>query len=132
MRQQDLGSVLRPWPIDVVAGNRAAGAGHADDDRPASSADRTSLTVTASGGETSPSTVATNPGVNCITRRARALFLPQVWQSLADPRAFLSQLKLKAGLAADYWGPDVEAWRFTTDSISSTHIANPLALWSTG
>ena len=33
----------------------------------------------------------------------RATFLPQVWESLPDPRNFLAQLKIKAGLPADFW-----------------------------
>ena len=32
----------------------------------------------------------------------RGTFLPQVWESLPDKRQFLSQLKLKAGLPADF------------------------------
>ena len=32
-----------------------------------------------------------------------ATFLPQVWEQLPDPAAFLSNLCLKAGLAADTW-----------------------------
>jgi AmmeMemoRadiSam system protein A len=32
-----------------------------------------------------------------------ATFLPQVWEQLPDPVGFLSQLCLKAGLAADAW-----------------------------
>ncbi|MCM8623784.1 MAG: AmmeMemoRadiSam system protein A [Candidatus Accumulibacter sp.] len=35
--------------------------------------------------------------------RRRATFLPQVWESLPEPRQFLAQLKLKAGLPADFW-----------------------------
>jgi AMMECR1 domain-containing protein len=34
---------------------------------------------------------------------ASATFLPQVWEQLPDPAAFLSNLCLKAGLAADTW-----------------------------
>lgn len=34
---------------------------------------------------------------------ARATFLPQVWRQLPGPDLFLSQLCLKAGLAADAW-----------------------------
>ena len=33
----------------------------------------------------------------------RATFLPQVWDSLPDPQEFVAQLKLKAGLPADFW-----------------------------
>jgi AmmeMemoRadiSam system protein A len=32
----------------------------------------------------------------------RGTFLPQVWESLPDKRQFLAQLKLKAGLPADF------------------------------
>jgi hypothetical protein len=45
--------------------------------------------------------------------RHRATFLPQVWEQLPEPAAFLAQLKRKAGLAADYWGPDVQLERYT-------------------
>ncbi len=34
---------------------------------------------------------------------ARATFLPQVWEKLPDPYAFLSHLSLKAGLMPDAW-----------------------------
>jgi AmmeMemoRadiSam system protein A len=35
----------------------------------------------------------------------RATFLPQVWEALPDPRAFVGALKAKAGLPADFWSP---------------------------
>jgi AmmeMemoRadiSam system protein A len=35
----------------------------------------------------------------------RATFLPQVWETLTEPRLFLAELKRKAGLAADFWSP---------------------------
>lgn len=44
--------------------------------------------------------------------RRRATFLPQVWESLADPRQFMAQLKLKAGLAADFWDPELTLARY--------------------
>lgn len=44
--------------------------------------------------------------------RRRATFLPQVWESLPEPRDFLAQLKLKAGLAADFWHADVVLARY--------------------
>jgi len=43
----------------------------------------------------------------------RATFLPQVWESLPDPRHFMMQLKRKAGLPADFWSGDVELARYT-------------------
>ena len=33
----------------------------------------------------------------------RSTFLPQVWESLADPEEFLGELLLKAGLSRDHW-----------------------------
>ncbi len=44
--------------------------------------------------------------------RRRATFLPQVWESLRTPHDFLAQLKMKAGLAADFWHPDVVLARY--------------------
>lgn len=37
----------------------------------------------------------------------RATFLPQVWEQLPEPRQFLAELKKKARLPADFWGPSV-------------------------
>lgn len=44
--------------------------------------------------------------------RRRATFLPQVWEQLPDPAAFMAHLKQKAGLPADYWSPDVRLERY--------------------
>lgn len=43
---------------------------------------------------------------------ARGLFLPQVWQTLPDPRSFLDHLKDKAGLWPAPLDPAVRALRF--------------------
>lgn len=42
----------------------------------------------------------------------RSTFLPQVWESLPDPRSFLAQLKRKAGLPADFWAPGIRLQRY--------------------
>ena len=42
----------------------------------------------------------------------RATFLPQVWESLPDPRRFMTQLKLKAGLSADFWDESITLARY--------------------
>jgi AmmeMemoRadiSam system protein A len=47
----------------------------------------------------------------------RATFLPQVWESLPQPAQFLSELRAKAGLPRDFWSPQMEAWRYTTESV---------------
>lgn len=48
---------------------------------------------------------------------ARATFLPAVWEQIEDPAAFVRQLKLKAGWAADFWSPHMRVLRYTTDSF---------------
>jgi AmmeMemoRadiSam system protein A len=42
----------------------------------------------------------------------RATFLPQVWESLPTPSLFLQHLKLKAGLAANFWDPHLSFARY--------------------
>ena len=43
----------------------------------------------------------------------RATFLPQVWETLPEPRQFVAALKRKAGLRDDFWAPDVNVARYT-------------------
>lgn len=50
------------------------------------------------------------PGVDGVTLdldQKRATFLPQVWETLPEPRDFLAALKRKAGLPADFWSPSL-------------------------
>jgi len=47
----------------------------------------------------------------------RALFLPSVWEQLPERRAFLSHLKVKAGLSTDHWSPSFQASRFQAVEI---------------
>jgi AMMECR1 domain-containing protein len=42
----------------------------------------------------------------------RATFLPQVWEQLPEPRQFLTQLKRKAGLPADFWAEGLRLSRY--------------------
>ena len=42
----------------------------------------------------------------------RATFLPQVWESLPDPRQFVAELKRKAGLPAAFWHQEVILARY--------------------
>ncbi len=56
------------------------------------------------------------PGMDGITLEYgnnRSTFLPQVWDSLPQPREFLAQLKVKAGLYADFWDDGVRLSRYT-------------------
>lgn len=59
------------------------------------------------------------PGVDglvLIEGTRRATFLPAVWQKLPEPRQFVSQLKIKAGLAPDHWSDRLTIQRYTTES----------------
>jgi len=47
----------------------------------------------------------------------RGTFLPSVWESLPDPRQFLSELKRKAGLPSDYWSDTLQVARYHTESF---------------
>ena len=58
-------------------------------------------------------------GVILQTREGRGLFLPQVWESLPEPPAFLRQLKVKAGLTEDFWSDKVQLFRFRTETFGA-------------
>lgn len=51
-------------------------------------------------------------GVILECGRHRGTFLPQVWESLPEPRLFMAHLKQKAGLSPDFWSPDVKLFRY--------------------
>ncbi len=60
------------------------------------------------------------PGVDGLIFEAgshRATFLPSVWQQLPEPKQFLSHLKQKAGLPADFWSKDVRVSRYQSESF---------------
>jgi AmmeMemoRadiSam system protein A len=44
----------------------------------------------------------------------RATFLPSVWEQLPDPTDFVTHLKLKAGLAPDYWSTALKVQRYSS------------------
>jgi AmmeMemoRadiSam system protein A len=50
----------------------------------------------------------------------RATFLPQVWEHLPDPRRFVEQLKLKAGLTADFWDEKITLARYGVQKWKET------------
>ncbi len=61
------------------------------------------------------------PGIDGVILEegsCRATYLPAVWKALPDTREFLRQLKLKAGLPADYWSERIQIRRYTTESFS--------------
>lgn len=61
------------------------------------------------------------PGVDGLVLRVgerRATFLPAVWKSLPEPRAFVAELKRKAGLPADYWSDALAFERYRVREIA--------------
>jgi len=55
------------------------------------------------------------PGVDGVAlawQGRHGTLLPQVWAELPEPRAFLQTLLRKAGLAADFWSPGIQLWRY--------------------
>lgn len=63
------------------------------------------------------------PGIDGVIlewRSHRGTFLPQVWQSLPQPHDFMSALKRKAGLAADFWSPDLHLARYTVRAFEGS------------
>ncbi len=65
---------------------------------------------------------ALRPGVDGLIltegHTQRATFLPAVWQSISQPREFVIQLKLKAGLGPRYWSNTLRFMRYTTMTIA--------------
>ena len=49
--------------------------------------------------------------------RFRGTFLPQVWEALPQPAAFLCQLKRKAGLSSSFWSDDVVLERYGVEKF---------------
>jgi len=56
-------------------------------------------------------------GVVVSWRGRRGTFLPQVWESVPEPREFLAQLERKAGLAPGFWADDLEVFRYEVEKF---------------
>ena len=59
-------------------------------------------------------------GVDGVTLRDHGnvgTFLPAVWSSLPDPRDFVRQLKVKAGLSISHWSDTICVERYQTESF---------------
>ena len=66
-------------------------------------------------GSEAEALAALRPGIDGVIlewRGRRATFLPQVWDELSAPGDFIDALKRKAGLAADFWAPDLRLYRY--------------------
>lgn len=48
----------------------------------------------------------------------RSTFLPQVWEQLSTPEEFLTHLKQKGGLPADFWHPDMRISRYMVTAFT--------------
>jgi AmmeMemoRadiSam system protein A len=60
------------------------------------------------------------PGVDGLILsdgRARGTFLPAVWESLPEPRQFLTELKRKAGLPGTHWSGTLRVSRYHTEAF---------------
>lgn len=56
-------------------------------------------------------------GLILICGSYQATFLPSVWETVNSKEEFLSHLKLKMGLSANYWSTEMKAMRYTTEYI---------------
>ena len=66
------------------------------------------------------------PGVDGVLLeygRRRGTFLPQVWEQLPEPRAFLAHLKQKAGLPTDFWADEIRLSRYTVTKWRESEFA---------
>ena len=54
----------------------------------------------------------------------RAVFLPQVWEQLPEPEAFLHQLKLKGGWPSTYWNAMMRVDIFTVTSAKDAYATH--------
>lgn len=52
----------------------------------------------------------------------RSTFLPQVWEQLPEPSAFLANLKLKAGLPRDFWSNGLRFTRYTVTKWRESEV----------
>jgi hypothetical protein len=70
------------------------------------------------------------PGVDGLIlehERQRATFLPQVWESLPDPRAFVAELKRKAGLPPTFWSAQLRIRRYRVAKYREDGVPAPAA-----
>jgi len=55
------------------------------------------------------------PGIDGVVIKFgahRATFLPQVWDQLPEPKDFMAHLKVKAGLAVNFWHPELLLYKY--------------------
>ncbi|MDI9336592.1 MAG: AmmeMemoRadiSam system protein A [Gammaproteobacteria bacterium] len=52
----------------------------------------------------------------------KSTFLPQVWESIPDPIAFMAHLKQKAGMPTDFWSNEIQ---LSTYQVEKFHYVRP-------
>jgi AmmeMemoRadiSam system protein B/AmmeMemoRadiSam system protein A len=60
------------------------------------------------------------PGIDGLILRdgnRQGLFLPSVWKQLPDRKEFLGRLKVKAGIAPEYWSSAIKVYKFRTVEV---------------
>jgi AMMECR1 domain-containing protein len=80
------------------------------------------LAATATEAELIAQLVPRLDGVVIELGSKRATFLPQVWESLPDPREFLAELKMKAELPPDLWSRDLRVSRYRVQKWSEEDL----------
>ena len=66
------------------------------------------------------------PGIDGLVLQhgvQRATFLPQVWETLPEPREFVAALKRKAGLPVDFWSPRMMVSRYGVTKWAESEFA---------
>lgn len=69
------------------------------------------------------------PGVDGVVLEFgawKAVFLPQVWDQVPDPKTFLAHLKQKAGLRPDFWDDGLQFARFTVTKWQEEKTVGPV------
>jgi AmmeMemoRadiSam system protein A/AmmeMemoRadiSam system protein B len=72
-------------------------------------------------GSEAQALAALRPGIDGVIlewQGRHATFLPQVWQQLPKAADFMAALKVKAGLPANFWAPDLLLSRYQVHSFS--------------
>lgn len=70
---------------------------------------------------------ALRPGIDGVYLEYRgqsATFLPQVWEDIPDPSAFLAALRHKARLPERFWDPAIRLTRYTVEKYGDGHPAH--------
>lgn len=129
---------LEPWrtlDVDVRANARAAAFGDprfpplTADELPATRIEVSLLGTPApiSFADEADACRQLRPGVDGVILeygRRRSTFLPQVWESLAEPNVFLAHLKQKAGLPSDFWARDIVLRRYEVQKWKEAATTN--------